>query len=233
MIELHGWMTPNSRKLYYMLEDTDLEYRIHPVNISKDDQFKLEFLAISPNNKTPALVDPDGPGGATHAVFETSAMLIYLAEKAGRFLPDDPAKRSVTLQWLMWQTGGVSPMFGQAGHFRGLDDQAGNAYAVQRFTTEANRLFGVLDRRLAEADYLAGDDYTIADISTHPWMRVPDRQGVNAAHPAANPGNIHRTGNAGDQAERHPAPVQLFEADTEHQRQAEEGAAKRQHDDGR
>ena len=180
MIELHGWMTPNSRKLYYLLEDTGLAYRIHPVNIGQDDQFKPEFLAISPNNKTPALVDPDGPGGAPHAVFETGAMLIYLAQKAGRFLPEDPRQHSVTLQWLMWQTGGVSPMFGQAGHFRGLDDQAGNAYAVQRFTTEANRLFGVLDRRLAEAEYLAGDDYTIADISTHPWVRVPDRQGVDA-----------------------------------------------------
>jgi GSH-dependent disulfide-bond oxidoreductase len=178
MIELHGWMTPNSRKLYYLLEDTDLEYRIHPVNIGQDEQFKPEFLKISPNNKTPALVDLDAAGGEPHAVFETSAMLIYLAEKAGRYLPEDPIKRSVTLQWLMWQTGGVSPMFGQAGHFRGLDDQDGNAYAVERFTTEANRLFGVLDRRLTQTEFLAGDDYTIADISTHPWMRMPARQGV-------------------------------------------------------
>ena len=178
MIELHGWMTPNSRKIYYLLEDTDLDYRIHPVNIGQDEQFKPAFLEISPNNKTPALVDTDGPGGKPHAVFETSAMLIYLAEKAGRFLPEDPGQRSVTLQWLMWQTGGVSPMFGQAGHFRGLDDQTGNAYAVERFTKEANRLFGVLDRRLAQVEYLAGDAYTIADISTHPWMRMPTRQGV-------------------------------------------------------
>ena len=179
MIELHGWMTPNSRKIYYLLEDTDLEYRIHPVNIGQDEQFKPEFLEISPNNKTPALVDLDGPGGEPHAVFETGAMLIYLAEKAGRFLPEEPRKRSATLQWLMWQTGGVSPMFGQAGHFRGLDDQESNAYAVERFTKEANRLFGVLDRRLARADYLAGDEYTIADISTHPWTRMPKRQGVD------------------------------------------------------
>ncbi len=179
MIELHGWMTPNSRKIYYLLEDTDLEYRIHPVNIGQDEQFKPEFLEISPNNKTPALVDLDGPGGEPHAVFETGAMLIYLAEKAGRFLPKDPRKRSVTLQWLMWQTGGVSPMFGQAGYFRGLDDQEGNAYAVERFTKEANRLFGVMDRRLARAEYLAGDEYTIADISTHPWTRMPERRGVN------------------------------------------------------
>jgi GST-like protein len=179
MIELHGWMTANSRKLYYLLEDTELAYRIHPVNIGEDDQFKPEFLEISPNNKTPALVDLDGPGGEAHAVFETGAMLIYLAEKAGRFLPGDARLRSVTLQWLMWQTGGLSPMFGQAGHFRGLDDQEGNAYAVERFTREANRLFGVLDRRLAQADYLAGDDYTIADISTHPWTRMPKRQGVD------------------------------------------------------
>jgi len=179
MIELHGWMTPNSRKIYYLLEDTDLEYRIHPVNIGQDEQFKPEFLEISPNNKTPALVDLDGPGGDPHAVFETGAMLIYLAEKAGRFLPEDPRKRSVTLQWLMWQTGGVSPMFGQAGYFRGLDDQEGNAYAIERFTKEANRLFGVMDRRLARAEYLAGDEYTIADISTQPWTRMPERRGVN------------------------------------------------------
>lgn len=179
MIELHGWITPNSRKIYYLLEDADLEYRIHPVNIGKGDQFKPEFLEISPNNKTPALVDLDGPGGVPHAVFETSAMLIYLAEKAGRFLPQDPVARSVTLQWLMWQTGGVSPMFGQAGHFLGLEDQAGNAYAVERFTKEANRLFGVMDRRLAKVEYLAGGEYTIADISTHPWTRTPERRGVN------------------------------------------------------
>ncbi len=179
MIELHGWMTPNSRKIYYLLEDTDLEYRIHPVNIGQDEQFKPEFLEISPNNKTPALVDLDGPGGEPHAVFETGAMLIYLAEKAGRFLPEDPRKRSATLQWLMWQTGGVSPMFGQAGYFRGLNDQEGNAYAVERFTKEANRLFGVMDRRLARAEYLAGDEYTIADISTQPWTRMPERRGVN------------------------------------------------------
>ena len=179
MIELHGWMTANSRKLYYLLEDTDLAYRIHPVNIGQDEQFKPEFLEISPNNKTPALVDLDGPGGEAHAVFEIGAMLIYLAEKAGRFLPGDARLRSVTLQWLMWQTGGVSPMFGQAGHFRGLDDQEANAYAVERFTREANRLFGVLDRRLAQAAYLAGDEYTVADISTHPWTRMPKRQGVD------------------------------------------------------
>lgn len=181
MIELYGWMTPNSRKIYYLLEDTDLAYRIHPVNIGQNEQFKPEFLAISPNNKTPALVDLDGPGGEPHAVFETGAMLIYLAEKAGRFLPEEPRARSVTLQWLMWQIGGVSPMFGQAGHFRGLDDQTGNAYAVDRFTKEAHRLFGVLDRRLAEVEYLAGDDYTIADISTHPWIRMPERRGVDMA----------------------------------------------------
>lgn len=179
MIELHGWMTPNSRKLYYMLEETGLEYRIHPVNLGKDEQHKPEFLEISPNNKTPALVDTDGPGGEPFAVFETGAMLLYLAEKSGKYVPQDPKARSVMLQWLMWQIGGQAPMFGQAGHFRGLDDQDGNAYAVERFTNEANRLFGVLDRRLAQVEYLAGDEYTLADISTHPWVRAPQRQGVN------------------------------------------------------
>jgi GST-like protein len=179
MIELHGWMTPNSRKLYYMLEETGLDYRIHPVNIGKDEQFKPEFLAISPNNKTPALVDTDGPGGEPLSVFETGAMLIYLAEKTGQYLPDDPRTRSQTLQWLMWQVGGHAPMSGQASHFRGLDDQEANAYAIDRFTKEANRLFGVLDRRLAQSEYLAGDTYTIADMSAHPWTRMSERRGVN------------------------------------------------------
>lgn len=182
MIELHGWMTPNSRKLYYMLEETGLDYQIHPVNIGKDEQFQPAFLEISPNNKTPALVDTDGPGGASHSVFETGAMLIYLAEKAGKFIPADPVARSVTMQWLLWQNAGLSPMFGQAGHFRGLDDQEGNAYAVERFTKEANRLFGVLEGRLGKSEYLAGDEYTIADITTHPWVRMPKRQGVDVDH---------------------------------------------------
>ena len=177
MIELHGWMTPNSRKIYYLLEDSDLEYRLHPVNIGKDQQFEPAFLKISPNNKTPALVDLDGPGGEPHSVFETGAMLIYLAEKTGQYIPSDPAARSVMMQWLM--VGGMSPMFGQAGHFRGLDDQEANAYAVERFTKEANRLFGVLDRRLAEAEYLAGTEYTIVDMSAHPWTGMPERRGAN------------------------------------------------------
>lgn len=180
MIELYGWMTPNSRKLYYFLEEAQLEYLIHPVNIGKGDQFRPEFLKISPNNKTPAMVDTDGPNGARYSVFETGAMLIYLADKTGKFVPEDPEKRSITLQWLMWQIGGVSPMLGQAGHFRGLDDKSGNAYAIERFTQEADRLYGVLDRRLASVEYLAGDAYTIADITTHPWVRAPQRQGVEA-----------------------------------------------------
>jgi GSH-dependent disulfide-bond oxidoreductase len=198
MIEVHGWRTPNSRKIYYLLEDTDLEYRIHPVNIGQRDQFKPEFLAISPNNKTPAMVDLDGPGGKPHAVFETGAMLIYLAEKAGRFLPEDPAARSVTLQWLMWQIGGVSPMFGQAGYFRSLDDQEGNAFAVERFTKEANRLFGVLEQRLGQVEYLAGDDYTIADMSAHPWIRNAERRGIDI-NDYPNSKRWH------DQIEEHPA----------------------------
>ena len=125
------------------------------------------------------MVDTDGPGGEPFAVFETGAMLIYLAEKTGQFIPENPRARSTMFQWLMWQVGGVSPMFGQAGHFRGLDDQQSNTYAIIRFTTEANRLFGVLDRRLTQVEYLAGDEYTIADISTHAWTRTPQRQGVD------------------------------------------------------
>lgn len=179
MIEVHGWMTPNSRKIYYMLEESGLEYRIHPVNIGQKEQFKPEFLEISPNNKTPALVDLNGPDGSSHSVFETGAMLIYLAEKSGQFFPQDLVKRSNVLQWLMWQVGGMSPMFGQAGHFKGLDDQTGNAYAVERFVNEANRLFGVMDKQLAKSEYLAGNSYTIADISAHPWTRMPERRGTS------------------------------------------------------
>jgi len=179
VIELHSWATPNSRKIYYQLEETDLEYRIHPVNIGQGDQFKPEFLEISPNNKTPAMVDTDGPGGKPLAVFETGAMSIYLAEKTGRFIPEDPRTRSVMFQWLMWQIGGMSPMFGQAGHFNSLEDKQGNAYAIERFTKESNRLFGVLDKRLVQVEYLAGDEYTLADISAHPWARMPERRGCS------------------------------------------------------
>jgi len=179
MIEMHSWMTSNSRKIYYMLEETGLEFRIHPVNIGAKEQFEPAFLEISPNNKTPALIDLDGPGGQPLAVFETGAMLIYLSEKSGQFMPDDPSDRSAVLQWMFWQVGGMSPMFGQAGHFRGLEDQDANAYAAERFSNEVVRLYGVLEKRLSKNEYVAGDSYTIADMAVQPWTRMPSRQGAD------------------------------------------------------
>ncbi len=179
MIDLYGWMTPNSRKIYYMLEETGLDYQIHPVNIGAGQQHEPEFLAFSPNNKTPAMIDTDGPGGKPHSVFETGAMLIYLAEKTGQFLPVDATERSSVMQWLMWQIGGMAPMLGQQGYFNNLDDKDANAHAVERFAKEAARLYGVLDKRLSVSEYVAGGEYTIADISAHPWARSHPRQGVS------------------------------------------------------
>jgi GSH-dependent disulfide-bond oxidoreductase len=179
MIDLYSWPTPNGHKIHIMLEETGLAYRVHGVDIGKGDQFAPEFLAISPNNKIPALVDPQGPDGKPISIFESGAMLIYLAEKCGRLLPATPRERYATLEWLMFQMGGIGPMLGQAHHFRLYAPQKID-YAIDRYTKEAGRLYGVVDRRLADRDYLAGE-YSIADIACWPWMRTPDRQGVNAA----------------------------------------------------
>lgn len=176
MIELHTWPTPNGVKVAVMLEETGLAYTVHPVNIGEGDQFDPAFLKISPNNKIPAIVDPDGPGGAPISLFESGAILIYLAEKTGRFLPTDPAARYATLEWLMFQMGGVGPMFGQAHHFRIYAPEK-VPYAIDRYTNEAGRLYRVMDARLADRPFLAGDDYTIADIATWPWTRSIERQG--------------------------------------------------------
>jgi GST-like protein len=177
MIDLYTWPTPNGHKVHIMLEECGLPYNVHPINIGAGDQFKPEFLRISPNNKMPALVDQDGPDGAPIAVFESGAILIYLAEKTGRFLPADARARYAALQWLMFQMGGIGPMLGQAHHFRQYAPDPID-YAINRYTNEANRLYRVLDRRLSEAPYLAGADYSIADMAAWPWMRFPDRQGV-------------------------------------------------------
>ena len=167
-IEFYTWKTPNGRKVSIMLEELALPYEVHPVNIGQGEQHEPAFLAISPNNKIPAIVDPDGPGGAPISLFETGAILIYLAEKTGRFLPDDARARSLVMQWLMWQMGGFGPMLGQAHHF--LHFNPGKApYAEERYHNETRRLYGVLDKRLGEAAFLAGEDYTIADIATFPW----------------------------------------------------------------
>jgi GST-like protein len=176
-IELYSWATPNGHKVHIMLEELGIPYNVHPINIGAGDQFDPEFLKISPNNKMPAIVDPDGPDGEPLSLFESGAILIYLAEKHGRFLPQDPRGRYIALQWLMWQMGGLGPMLGQAHHFRQYaPDQI--EYAVNRYTNEANRLYGVLDKRLGEARFLAGEEYTIADIAAWPWTRNPQRQGV-------------------------------------------------------
>jgi GST-like protein len=166
MIDLYTWSTPNGRKVSVMLEECGLPYRVHPVDISKGDQFKPEFLAINPNNRIPAIVDPDGPDGKPLPLFESGAILIYLAEKTGRFFPQK--NKYQVLQWLMFQMGGVGPMFGQAHHFmRAKKDEI--PYGTERYGAEAKRLYGVLNTRLSEAAYLA-DEYSIADIATYPWV---------------------------------------------------------------
>jgi GST-like protein len=179
-IEVYSWATPNGHKVHIALEELGLDYRAHPVDISKGDQFAADFLKISPNNRIPAIVDPDGPGGQPISLFESGAILIYLAEKTGRLLPASGAGRYAVLQWLMWQMGGLGPMLGQAHHFlRYAPEDV--PYAKARYSNEAQRLYNVLDRRLGEARFLGGDDYSIADIACWPWMRRPDRQGVETA----------------------------------------------------
>jgi GST-like protein len=176
MIDVYSWPTPNGHKVHIMLEETGLEYRVHDINIRAGDQFKPEFLKISPNNRIPAIIDQDGPDGEPISLFESGAILLYLASKTGRFLPVDIQARWTSVQWLMWQMGGVGPMFGQANHFRRYAKEK-IAYAVDRYTNEANRLTSVLDKRLAESPYVAGE-YSIADIAIFPWMRGADNRGV-------------------------------------------------------
>ncbi|MDI3283256.1 glutathione binding-like protein [Polyangium sp. 15x6] len=178
MIDLHFWPTPNGRKISIMLEEVELPYRVIPVNIGRGDQFKPEFLAISPNNRMPAIVDhePEG-GGAPISVFESGAILVYLAEKTGRFLPKDARGRAETLQWLFWQMGGLGPMAGQAHHFRIYAPEK-IEYAIDRYTKEVNRLYGVMDKRLSDREYLAGD-YSIADMAAWPWVVPWKAQGQN------------------------------------------------------
>ena len=178
MIDLYTWPTPNGHKLHIMLEETGLPYKVIPVNIGKGEQFEPDFLKISPSNKMPAMIDHDGPGGKPISLFESGAMLIYLAEKTGQFLPSEPQARYTTLTWLMWQMGGVGPMFGQAHHFNNYAPED-MPYPKQRYANEAMRLYGVADRRLGESRYLAGDEMTIADIAVWPWTRRPERQGVD------------------------------------------------------
>ena len=176
MIDLYTWPTPNGHKVHIMLEEVGLEYRVIPVNINEGDQFDPDFLAISPNNKMPAMVDTDGPDGKPYSLFESGAILMYLAEKTGQLMPADMAGRYRVIQWLMFQMGSIGPLLGQTHHFRGYAPET-IPYAVDRYTKEAARLYGVMDRRLAQSPFLAGDDYSIADIACWPWLRRPERQG--------------------------------------------------------
>ena len=169
MIDLYTWTTPNGSKVSVMLEEIGLPYSVHPINIGKDDQFKPEFVALNPNSKIPAIVDPEGPGGKPLNIFESGAILIYLAEKTGKLLSTDPRARIETLEWLMFQMAGVGPMFGQRHHFyRNAPEKV--PYALERYTKETHRLYGVLDKRLAASEFLAGGAYSIADIATYPWV---------------------------------------------------------------
>jgi GST-like protein len=191
MIDVYSWATPNGHKVHIMLEETGLEYRVHPIDIGAGDQFKPEFLAISPNNKIPAIVDSDGPGGTPLSLFESGAILVYLAEKTGQFLPIDPAGRYATLQWLMFQMGGLGPMLGQTHHFRVYAPQQ-IEYAVNRYTNEAKRLYGVMDKQLGKTAFLAGNDYTIADIAAFPWISGEERLRILLAAPGLVVEQHHR-----------------------------------------
>ena len=176
MIDLHYWPTPNGWKVSIMLEETGLPYRLVPVNIGRGEQFKPDFLAISPNNRMPAIVDHDPPGGGEPvSVFESGAILVYLAEKTGQFQPKDLRGRYEVLQWVMWQMGGLGPMAGQAHHFRQYATEK-LPYAIDRYTKEVNRLYGVMNKRLADRDYLAGE-YSIADMAAWPWVVPWKNQG--------------------------------------------------------
>ncbi|HCY62570.1 MAG TPA: glutathione S-transferase [Oxalobacteraceae bacterium] len=180
MIDVYSAATPNGHKIHIMLEECDLPYRIHHIDIGAGDQFTPEFLAISPNNKIPAIVDSEGPDGEPMSLFESGAILVYLASKAGKFLGNTDREKFTTLQWLMFQMGGVGPMLGQAHHFRVYAPEK-IEYGINRYTNEARRLYGVIDKRLAESPYLAGEQYTIADIATFPWLRSWKNQGIDWA----------------------------------------------------
>lgn len=177
MIDVYYWPTPNGKKITIFLEECGLKYKIIPVNIRKGEQFKPDFLKISPNNRMPAIVDHDGPGGKPYSLFESGAILMYLAEKTGKLMPSETGARYLVIQWLMFQMASVGPMMGQAGHFRNAAPER-IPYAIDRYTNESRRLFSVIDKRLSEAAYLAGD-YSIADIATYPWVvniqREPDQ----------------------------------------------------------
>jgi GSH-dependent disulfide-bond oxidoreductase len=178
MIEVYSWATPNGHKVHIMLEECGLPYRAHAIDIGAGAQFQPDFLKISPNNRIPAIVDPEGPDGKPISLFESGAILLYLAAKTGRFLPQDTSARYKVLEWLMFQMGGVGPMLGQAHHFRIYAPEK-IPYAVDRYTNEARRLYGVMNRQIAKHRYIAGTDYSIADIAIFPWLRSWKNQGID------------------------------------------------------
>ena len=188
MIDVYSWPTPNGHKVHIMLEECGLrlgrDWRVHPINIGTGDQFAPDFLKISPNNKIPALVDPHGPDGKPISLFESGAILLYLASKTGKLLPKSDRAKFEALQWLMFQMGGVGPMLGQAHHFRIYAPETID-YAVKRYTNEAKRLYGVMDKRLQSSPFIGGKTYSVADIAIFPWLRSWQNQGIDwADYPA-------------------------------------------------
>ena len=188
MIDVYSWPTPNGHKVHIMLEECGLrlgrDWRVHPINIGTGDQFAPDFLKISPNNKIPALVDPHGPDGKPISLFESGAILLYLASKTGKLLPKSDRAKFEVLQWLMFQMGGVGPMLGQAHHFRIYAPETID-YAVKRYTNEAKRLYGVMDKRLQSSPFIGGKTYSVADIAIFPWLRSWQNQGIDwADYPA-------------------------------------------------
>ena len=177
MIDIYSWPTPNGHKIHIMLEECGLPYKAHAIDIGRGDQFQAEFLRISPNNKIPALTDSHGPDGQPISLFESGAILLYLASKTGRFLPKSDRAKFEVLQWLMFQMGGVGPMLGQAHHFRMYAPEK-IGYAIDRYSNEAKRLYGVIDAQLARHAFIAGDEYSIADIAIFPWLRSWENQGI-------------------------------------------------------
>ena len=205
MIDLYTWFTPNGRKVSLMLEECGLDYTTHAINIGKDDQFAPDFLKISPNNKIPAIVDNDNG----KSLMESGAIMMYLADKSGKFWPQDPDDKWSTVEWLMFQMGNVGPMFGQAHHFRGYAKEKLD-YPIERYTNEAGRLYRIMDKRLGESPYLGGDTYTIADIATFPWARNPQRRG----HDINDLPNLKRWV---DEIEARPAVEKALQVLAEHQ----------------
>jgi GST-like protein len=180
MIDLYALTSPNVQKIFLMLEELELPYKVIPVDVWKGEQFKPDFLKVNPNAKVPAIVDHEGPGGKPYAVFESGAILLYLAEKTGKLLPAETIKRYDVIQWLMVQLTGVGPIFGQFTHFKRFAG-GGNDYSVSRYQTEVRRLYDLLEQRLGQAAYLGGADYSVADVATFPWTRNHEFQGIKLA----------------------------------------------------